>query len=420
MSHENSETIQDADGRWYNVHGQTRQPLAPRLSTERSSYGTVEEAVEQAKLRSKSWNHPQTPRSFENRPPLPPIDRDPNAPSLLEVLRVLLLGQNVGEPGGPSMGMLPFVPGLGAASSRVRGLAPRLWRAIQRSPSILDPVVNPAAAVSGGASSIGVPSVVRAMEDALARASQQQAPFVSPRTVPATTPTRERLANPLPDMPGKTGWNPGEPGLDEARRRLLQFLSSDRSDRSDVLAGVAQRAQQLTDRLDRPVPPRATSPKQLALLDEIKMAMQRLLKTGLPAPNEPRQLLPPEMARDLAQRYGTAADRAKDALRGRGVPRARLREMLPRYDDSAATAVDLGAGTFSDKDILNDMVEEIVMRLLGKRAGGQRAIPLDPVTAARARLVPRTAESEELLLQADAMQRRSDEAMQRWFGEGRL
>jgi hypothetical protein len=51
--HEQSQTI-ERDGRFYNVNGTTGEVLAPKLPTEKESYDTVEEAVQQAKARAAS------------------------------------------------------------------------------------------------------------------------------------------------------------------------------------------------------------------------------------------------------------------------------------------------------------------------------------------------------------------------------
>ena len=55
--HEQSETIQDAQGRWINVYGRgtprAGQPLPPVHDFEQDSYDSVEEAVAAAKRRSE-------------------------------------------------------------------------------------------------------------------------------------------------------------------------------------------------------------------------------------------------------------------------------------------------------------------------------------------------------------------------------
>jgi hypothetical protein len=56
VSHENSNTIQDEYGNWINVSGYTGAVLKPTLPSEKHKYNTVEEAVEQARLRSKSFD----------------------------------------------------------------------------------------------------------------------------------------------------------------------------------------------------------------------------------------------------------------------------------------------------------------------------------------------------------------------------
>ena len=57
VHHEQSETIQRADGKWVNVYGratgQAGQPLPPRFPYERDAYDTVEEAVAAASRRSQ-------------------------------------------------------------------------------------------------------------------------------------------------------------------------------------------------------------------------------------------------------------------------------------------------------------------------------------------------------------------------------
>jgi hypothetical protein len=70
--HEQSETIQKADGTWVNVYGQAL-PKAGQQLPDTSTYKTMDEAVAAAKLRSKSFNHQHTQpqgkkMAFENLP----------------------------------------------------------------------------------------------------------------------------------------------------------------------------------------------------------------------------------------------------------------------------------------------------------------------------------------------------------------
>ena len=63
MPHEESETEQDAQGRWINVYGrgkpQAGQPLPLRYDFEQESYDSVEEAVAAAKRRSDLEGRPR-------------------------------------------------------------------------------------------------------------------------------------------------------------------------------------------------------------------------------------------------------------------------------------------------------------------------------------------------------------------------
>ena len=59
MPHENSETLQGRDGRWYNVNGETRDVLVPMFSFEAASYDTMEAADAAAKRRSDMFGQGQ-------------------------------------------------------------------------------------------------------------------------------------------------------------------------------------------------------------------------------------------------------------------------------------------------------------------------------------------------------------------------
>lgn len=78
MSHEQSQTVQGQDGRWYNLSGLTGEPLVPILSTERPSYDTVEEAVAAAQARSRSFDieHPQPATPARPAQPATPAGPD--------------------------------------------------------------------------------------------------------------------------------------------------------------------------------------------------------------------------------------------------------------------------------------------------------------------------------------------------------
>jgi hypothetical protein len=52
MSHENSITIEDEDGKWINVSGHTGEILKPIHKFEKERYDTMDEAVAAAEKRS--------------------------------------------------------------------------------------------------------------------------------------------------------------------------------------------------------------------------------------------------------------------------------------------------------------------------------------------------------------------------------
>ena len=69
MPHEESESEQDAQGRWINVYGRgtpkAGQPLPRRYDFERDSYDTVEEAVAAAARRSDEEGRRRPTRGIE-------------------------------------------------------------------------------------------------------------------------------------------------------------------------------------------------------------------------------------------------------------------------------------------------------------------------------------------------------------------
>ena len=54
MSHEQSETVQRADGKWVNVYGQKTKKAGQQLHGDKE-YDTVDEAVSAAKRRSEGF-----------------------------------------------------------------------------------------------------------------------------------------------------------------------------------------------------------------------------------------------------------------------------------------------------------------------------------------------------------------------------
>lgn len=170
----------------------------------------------------------------------------------------------------------------------------------------------------------------------------KQLPLESRRQVPATTPARERLANPpMAHQAPSIDLGPGYPAEP---------------------------------------PTREFSRKQLAMLDEIKVSMQKLLRSGLPAENKSRQMLPADMAEDLAQRYGVAEKR----IRG-------INPQNPtsaRYGNAVAEALDL-RDPRTDATVLEDLVKEILERFLGRLAPRQRPYKRTAVEDVNRSIVPR-------------------------------
>lgn len=68
MAHEQSETIQNSDGRWINIYGRGTPRAGQRLPGDRE-YSTMEEAVDAARERSRRYMPLRTaPRRRRYRP----------------------------------------------------------------------------------------------------------------------------------------------------------------------------------------------------------------------------------------------------------------------------------------------------------------------------------------------------------------
>lgn len=82
MSHENSRTV-EIDGKFYNVHGTTGEPLAPQYDFEKEAYDTLDEAVAAAKRRSEEYGkRKKKPTNPTSAPTRFRVERAPTFPSV--------------------------------------------------------------------------------------------------------------------------------------------------------------------------------------------------------------------------------------------------------------------------------------------------------------------------------------------------
>ena len=97
--HEQSETIQGRDGRWYNINGVSGEVLAPLFSFEAQHYDTMETAKAAAERRSDMFAQGQPSVPGESPPPSRPL------------LRIETLAEDILREYGLGPGNLPPRPG---------------------------------------------------------------------------------------------------------------------------------------------------------------------------------------------------------------------------------------------------------------------------------------------------------------------